>query len=97
MPTAAITPGCKTSGMAHRRVNNMTTITTSMTLSIAGSGMIVEEVLRMLRDELPDIQPRSIFAHSNVERARQLAADYDIPQVFTDYDLMLRDDKSDFV
>lgn len=68
-----------------------------MTLSVIGSGMIVEEVLKMLRTELPDIQAQSIFAHSNISRARQLAYDFKIPQLFTDYEQLLREDQSDFV
>ena len=59
--------------------------------------MIVEEVLRMLRAELPNIYAQSIYAHSNICRARQLAYDYNIPKVFTDYDQLLREDNSDFV
>lgn len=68
-----------------------------MTLSVIGSGMIVEEVLKMLRAELPNIHVQSIFAHSNICRARQLAYDFKIPQVFTDYEQLLREDQSDFV
>ena len=68
-----------------------------MTISVIGSGKIVGEVLEMLRTELPDICPRSIFAHSNIQRAESLAKEYSIAEVYTDYDELLRCDVSDFV
>lgn len=66
-----------------------------MTIGIIGSGMIVAEMLAMLRDELPQIQPNAIYAHSNVDQARQLAEAYGIPNLYTDYDTMLSEDDSD--
>ena len=68
-----------------------------MTISVIGSGKIVKEVLGMLREEVPAVVPQSIFAHSDISRARQLAYEYDIPELFTDYDELLRVDQSDFV
>lgn len=68
-----------------------------MTLSIIGSGMIVGEVLAMLSDELPHIKVLSIYAHSNLRRAENLAADFGIDCVYTDYDALLRDDKADCI
>lgn len=68
-----------------------------MTISVIGSGMIVGEVLKMLATHLQDITPQSIFAHSDISRARQLAYEYSIPNLYTDYDELLREDTSDFV
>lgn len=68
-----------------------------MTISVIGSGKIVGEVLEMLRSELDGIRAISIYAHNNVGRARQLSAEYGIPQVYTDYDTLLREDAADFL
>jgi predicted dehydrogenase len=68
-----------------------------MTISIIGSGMIVGEVLAMLSDELPHIKVRSIYAHSNLQRARQLADDFGIERVYCDYDALLREDTADYI
>ena len=68
-----------------------------MTLAFIGSGMIVGEVLAMLRNELPHIKPQSIFAHSDVERAQALAKEFGIAKVFTDYEALLREDDSDCI
>lgn len=51
----------------------------------------------MLRQERLDIKVNSIYAHSNVERAGQLADTYNIDKVYTDYDELLREDLSDMV
>jgi scyllo-inositol 2-dehydrogenase (NADP+) len=71
--------------------------TVSMTISVIGSGKIAGEVLGMLRTELPDIRPLSIFSHSNIERAESLAREYGIPHLYTDYGELLRCDTSDFL
>ena len=68
-----------------------------ITLSIIGTGKIVGEALEMLRQERLDIKVASIYAHSNVERAQQLAETYDIDKVYTDYAALLSEDKSDIV
>ncbi len=68
-----------------------------MTISAIGSGKIVGEVLEMIRSELDGISVQSIYAHSNVERAERLAAEYRIPRVYTDYGELLREDTSDFL
>lgn len=68
-----------------------------MTISVIGSGMIAGEVLEMLRSELDCIKVLSVYAHSNVGRARQLSAEYGIPQVYTDYDTLLREDAADYL
>ncbi len=68
-----------------------------MTISIIGSGKIVGEVLEMLHSELDSIKVLSIYAHSNVERARQLSVEYGVPHVYTDYDTLLREDAADFL
>ncbi len=66
-----------------------------MTISVIGSGKIVGEVLKMLRQELPAIKPVSIFAHRNIERAEALMQEFGIAELYTDFDALLRQDKAD--
>ena len=67
------------------------------TISIIGTGKIVGEVLDMLHQERLPLKVSSLYAHRNMERARQLAATYDIEKIYTDYDELLVDDRSDIV
>ena len=67
------------------------------TISIVGTGKIVAEVLLMLRQEQPAIRVDAILAHSNLERASQLADTYGIPHVYTDYGQLLHATDSDFI
>ena len=67
------------------------------TISIIGTGKIVGEVLEMLRQERLPLKVSSLYAHSNVERARQLAHTYDIEKIYTDYDELLLHDTSDII
>ena len=67
------------------------------TLSIIGTGKIVGEVLDMLRQERLPLKVSSLYAHRNMERARQLAHTYDIDKIYTDYDELLLHDTSDII
>lgn len=71
-----------------------------MKISIVGTGMIVEEVLKMLQDEFQDrIEVTGIFSREkSVEHAIDLCMQY-APNgfVYTDYDRMLAEAESDYV
>ncbi|MBP5360154.1 MAG: Gfo/Idh/MocA family oxidoreductase [Bacteroidaceae bacterium] len=67
------------------------------TIGVIGTGKIVGEVLEMLRQERLDFKVNSIYAHSNVERARRLADTYNINKVYTDYETLLSEDRSDML
>ncbi len=69
-----------------------------MRLAILGTGFIVKEgVLKILKD-VPEIQAEAIYARpKSREKAEKLAAEYDIPKVYTDYDALLADPEIDFV
>ena len=69
-----------------------------MKLAILGTGFIVKEgILQALKD-VPDITKEAIFARPKSKAtAEQLAAEYSIPKVYTDYDELLADSEIDFV
>src|SRR3712207_745340 len=69
----------------------------SMEISVIGTGMIAREVLAMLRKEQLGIGVSSIYAHQNKAKAEELAHEYGIEKVFTDYDELLCDDTADFL
>lgn len=68
-----------------------------MKLSIIGTGKIANEVIKALRDEAPDIEISSIFAHSNKNKADEMARQYGIPNVYANYELLLKQDDADFI
>lgn len=71
-----------------------------MKISIAGTGKIAEEVLRMLHDEFADeIEVTGIFAREkSVEHAIDLCQAYaQTGFVYTDYERMLQEAEADFV
>ena len=71
-----------------------------MKISIAGTGKIAEEVMRMLHDEFAgEIEVTGIFAREqSVEHAIDLCQAYaQTGFVFTDYQRMLQEAESDFV
>lgn len=59
--------------------------------------MIAGEVLAVLKDEVKGVEVTSIYAHSDISKARQLAYEFDIPQLYTDFDELLREDNADFI
>src|SRR3712207_7502199 len=69
----------------------------SMEISVIGTGMIAREVLAMLRKEDLGIGVSSIYAHQDKAKADELAGEYGIERVFTDYEALLREDKADFL
>lgn len=68
-----------------------------MKLSIIGTGKIAQEVIKVLHDEAPKISISSIFAHSNKEKAEKIAGQYNIPNVYSDFDKLLEQDNADFI
>ena len=68
-----------------------------MKLAIAGTGMIVGEALQALQ-YVPEIEVTAIFSRpQSIGKARQLAAQYHIGSIYTDYDEMLKHSEADFV
>ena len=68
-----------------------------MTISVVGTGKIVDEVLQMLLDEHLNITPVSIYAHSNLARAHELARKYAIGKVYTNFSDLLTNDTADVI
>ena len=69
-----------------------------MKLAILGTGLIVKEGALPALKKVPEIEVTAIFARpSSKETAENLAAIYEIPQVYTDYDALLTDADIDFV
>lgn len=68
-----------------------------MKLSIIGTGKIAHEVIKALRDEATDIEISSIFAHSNKNKADEIARQYGIPNVYVNYERLLKHDNADFI
>lgn len=68
-----------------------------MKLSIIGTGKIAHEVIKTLRNEAPDIEISSIFAHSNKNKADEIARQYGIPNVYANYERLLKQDNADFI
>lgn len=68
-----------------------------MKICVIGSGKIAKEVIGALHDEAPEIGVTGIFAHSNKATAEKIAAEYAIPEVYTDYARLLAEDTADFV
>ncbi len=68
-----------------------------MKLCIVGTGMIANDVANALRSEAPEIEITAVCAHSNREKAEEMARKYNIPKVYTDYDELLHNDDADFV
>ena len=69
----------------------------NLKVSVVGSGKIVKEVLPLITRPEMRYTVTSIFAHSNVENARALAREFDIPTVYTDFDRLLLEDDADFI
>lgn len=68
-----------------------------MKLAIAGTGMIVGEALQALR-YVQEIEVTAIFSRpQSITKARQLANQYHIASIYTDYDKMLKHGDADFV
>ena len=60
-----------------------------MKLAIIGTGKIVQEALYAI-DSLRSIDTRAIFGRPHSwEKARSLADQYRIPEVYTDYEMLL--------
>lgn len=68
-----------------------------MIISVIGTGKIAHEVIKALHDETPEIKISSIFAHSNGAKAEEMAGQYGIPDVYADYNELLKQDNSDFI
>ncbi len=68
-----------------------------MKLAIAGTGMIVGEALQALQ-HIPEIKATAIFSRpKSIGKAQQLARQYGIDSIYTDYDEMLKHADADFV
>lgn len=69
-----------------------------MKLAILGTGFIVKEGALTALKDVPEIETTAIFSRPKSKRvAEALAADYSIPNVYTDYDELLADPDIDFV
>lgn len=68
-----------------------------MKICIVGTGKIANEVAGALRKEAPEIDITGVFAHSNKANAEKLADTFGIPNVYTDYEQLLREDDADFL
>ncbi len=69
-----------------------------MRLAILGTGFIVKEGALKALQEVPEIKIQAIFARpSSREMAEELAGQYAIPEVYTDYDDLLKNPGIDFV
>lgn len=69
----------------------------NLTISVVGTGKIVKEVLPLITRPDMHYDVTSIFAHSNIDNARDLAERYDIPEIYDDYESLLHEDDADFV
>ncbi len=69
----------------------------NLKVSVVGTGKIVKEVLPLITRREMRYTVTSIYAHSNVDNARALAREFDIPAVYTDYDRLLQEDDADFI
>lgn len=68
-----------------------------MKLAILGTGKIVHDLLEALRD-VPEVELTSVFARpKSREKAEALAAEWNIPHVYTDYAELLAHDDADFI
>ena len=65
-----------------------------MKLGIVGNGGIVKTALNVLKDT--DIIVSSLWCR-NAEKGKPLVEEYDIPSLYTDYDVFLKDDSFDTV
>ena len=69
-----------------------------MKLAILGTGFIVKEGALTALKDVPEIETTAIFSRPKSKSvAEALAADYSIPQIYTDYDELLADPDIDFV
>ena len=69
-----------------------------MRLAILGTGFIVKEGALTALKDVPEIETTAIFSRPKSKSvAEALAADYSIPNVYTDYDELLADPDIDFV
>ncbi|MBQ9615255.1 MAG: Gfo/Idh/MocA family oxidoreductase, partial [Selenomonadaceae bacterium] len=69
-----------------------------MKLAILGTGFIVKEGALTALKDVPEIETTAIFSRPKSKSvAEALAADYSIPNVYTDYDELLADPDIDFV
>lgn len=66
-------------------------------ISIIGTGKIVQEVLPLISRADMHYTITSIYAHKNINNARQLADKFGIPTIYTDYDDLLQTDNADFI
>ena len=68
-----------------------------MKIALLGTGLIVHQALLAL-NEVPRIEKTAIFARPHSEEtARELAGQYGIPEVYTDYDRLLQETGADTV
>ena len=70
-----------------------------MRLALIGTGKIVREALQALQEISSDqIQRQAIFGRPHSwEKAEALAAEFGVPQVYTDYEALLASPDIDFV
>lgn len=68
-----------------------------MNIGIVGSGMIVRYVLDVWK-KIPDINVNAIWCRKvDKENADQIAKEYNIKKIYTDYNEFLNDEKNEFV
>ena len=69
-----------------------------MKIGIVGSGMIVSVIADVWKSFAGKIEAKAIWCREvSREQGENIAAQYDIPKVYTDYDAFLQDDSFDFV
>ena len=68
-----------------------------MKIALLGTGLIVHQALLALK-EVPQIEKTAIFARPHSEdTAKELAGQYQIPEIYTDYDQLLEETCADTV
>ncbi|MBQ1417102.1 MAG: Gfo/Idh/MocA family oxidoreductase [Selenomonas sp.] len=69
-----------------------------MKLAVLGTGFIVKEGILPALQNVPEIEAAAIFARPRSQaKAEELARQYKIPRVYTDYEELLADQEIDFV
>ena len=67
-----------------------------MKIGIVGTGKIVDELLSALL-QVEDVSTEAIYPYHNRDKAKSLAAAYNINKVYIDYEDMLADEGIDFI
>lgn len=68
-----------------------------MKLAVIGTGMIATDALKAL-SYIPEIDVTAIFARPGSRaKGERMAAEYSVPELYTDYDLLLEKSDTDFI